>query len=410
MSDRKLVVLGIPWDVDTEGLREYMTKFGELEDCIVMKERSTGRSRGFGYVTFATIEDAKAALASEHFLGNRMLEVKIATPKEEMRTSSKKVTRIFVARIPPSVTEAAFRSHFEKYGDITDLYMPKDPTTKGHRGIGFITFANADSPTIDLRKIEGLALGGVRSAPGPLRLHEIWSQETGYDLGNSSLCPNVKGLKRMRSSIQCLQKLLYCMCSVFLKAVDDLMVETHELGGSTVVVDRATPKEEDFRPISRMPQGGGGYGAYNAYINAATRYAALGAPTLYDHPGSMRGGTSGMGKKIFVGRLPQEASAEDLRQYFGRFGRILDVYVPKDPKRTGHRGFGFVTFADDGVADRVARRSHEICGHQVAIDSATPIDDAGPSGNFMMNNPEPFGMVDQCALMAGCMGAWILMM
>lgn len=36
-----------------------------------------------------------------------------------------------------------------------------------------------------------------------------------------------------------------------------------------------------------------------------------------------------MGKKIFVGRLPQEASSEDLRQYFGRFGRILDVYVPK---------------------------------------------------------------------------------
>lgn len=37
----------------------------------------------------------------------------------------------------------------------------------------------------------------------------------------------------------------------------------------------------------------------------------------------------GMGKKIFVGRLPQEASVEDLRHYFGRFGRILDVYVPK---------------------------------------------------------------------------------
>lgn len=36
-----------------------------------------------------------------------------------------------------------------------------------------------------------------------------------------------------------------------------------------------------------------------------------------------------MGRKIFVGRLPQEASAEDLRQYFGRFGRIVDVYVPK---------------------------------------------------------------------------------
>lgn len=324
----KLVVLGIPWDVDTEGLRQYMSKFGELEDCIVMKERSSGRSRGFGYVTFSSAEDAKTALESEHILGNRTLEVKVATPREEMRQPAKKATRIFVARIPPSVTEATFRSYFESYGEITDLYMPKDQGSKGHRGIGFITFESADS-------------------------------------------------------------------------VDTIMAETHELGGSTVVVDRATPKDEDSRypPPSRVPQGG--YGAYNAYISAATRYAALGAPTLYDYPASgygrgfygppARGMGSGMGKKIFVGRLPQEASVDDLRQYFGRFGRILDVYIPKDPKRTGHRGFGFVTFADDGVAERVSRRTHEILGQEVAIDSATPLDDAGPAGSYVDPPVEPYG-------------------
>lgn len=38
----------------------------------------------------------------------------------------------------------------------------------------------------------------------------------------------------------------------------------------------------------------------------------------------------------------------------------------QDPKRSGHRGFGFVTFAEDGVADRVARRSHEILGQPVS--------------------------------------------
>ncbi|KAI4385118.1 hypothetical protein MLD38_003177 [Melastoma candidum] len=317
--DRKLVVLGIPWEVDTEGLRDYMHKFGEIEDCIVMKERSTGRSRGFGYVTFATEKDAKNALSSEHLLGNRMLEVKVATPKEEMRQPMRKATRIFVARIPPSVTESAFRSHFVKFGEITDLYMPKDHATKAHRGIGFITFASSDS-------------------------------------------------------------------------VDSLMNETHELGDSTVVVDRATPKEDDFRPISRVPKSG--YGAYDAYISAATRYAALGAPTLYDHPSSFYGrgdhdSAHGMGRKIFVGRLPQEATADDLRQYFGRFGRISDAYVPKDPKRSGHRGFGFVTFVDDGVAERVSRRSHEICGHEVAIDSATPLDDAGVGPSYVMSHPVP---------------------
>ncbi|CAI0430221.1 unnamed protein product [Linum tenue] len=322
--ERKLVVLGIPWEVDTDGLRDYMSKFGDLEDCIVMKERSSGRSRGFGYVTFASMEDAKNALESEHYMGKRMLEVKVATPKEEMRAPAKKVTRIFVARIPPSVTEGSFRSHFERYGDIIDLYMPKDHSSKTHRGIGFITFDSAES-------------------------------------------------------------------------VDSLMADTHELGGSTIVVDRATPKEDDFRPAGRVPAAAahGGYGAYNAYISAATRYAALGAPTLYDHPGPLYGRAEppsrAVGKKIFVGRLPQEATAEDLRLYFGRFGHIMDVYVPKDPKRSGHRGFGFVTFSEDGVADRVSRRSHEICGHQVAIDSATPLDDAGPSTSYVMPGAEALG-------------------
>ncbi|MFS8030949.1 putative nucleotide-binding alpha-beta plait domain superfamily, RNA-binding domain superfamily [Helianthus anomalus] len=43
---------------------------------------------------------------------------------------------------------------------------------------------------------------------------------------------------------------------------------------------------------------------------------------------------------------------------------MLNNYVIK---RSGHRGFGFVTFAEDGVADRVSRRSHEICGQQVLV-------------------------------------------
>ncbi|KAF5752901.1 hypothetical protein HS088_TW01G00819 [Tripterygium wilfordii] len=151
---------------------------------------------------------------------------------------------------------------------------------------------------------------------------------------------------------------------------------------------RESVVEDDFRPVSRMSQGG--YGADNAYLSAATRYAALDAPTLYDHPGESSRGMSS--KKIFVGRLPPEATTEDLHQYFGRFGRIIDVYVSKVGQQlSGHRGFGFVTFAEEVVADRVSRRSHEILGQPVALDSATPVGDTGPSENFMMNVPESCG-------------------
>jgi RNA-binding protein Musashi len=218
-----------------------------------------------------------------------------------------------------------FNRHFETFGEIIDLYMPKELGSKDHRGIGFVTFRSAE-------------------------------------------------------------------------CVDNLMQETHEIDGSTVVVDRATPKQdEDVRhPPRRAVQGDGGYGSYNAYITAATRYAALGVPTLYDHPGPAYGrgylNEPIPSKKIFVGRLPQEANTDDLWDYFGRFGRIVDAYIPKDPKRSGHRGFGFVTFAEDGVADRVARRSHEILGHEVAVDSAAPVEGGGSRGGGGYMEPSgPYG-------------------
>jgi RNA-binding protein Musashi len=69
-----------------------------------------------------------------------MLEVKVATPREEMKPPAKKITRVFVARIPPIVTDEMFRSYFEKYGALTDAYMPKDLASKAHRGIGFVTY------------------------------------------------------------------------------------------------------------------------------------------------------------------------------------------------------------------------------------------------------------------------------
>lgn len=59
--------------------------------------------------------------------------------------SPPRTTRIFVARIPPTVTETQFRSYFEAFGKLQDAYMPKDHSKQGFRGIGFVTFATPDS-------------------------------------------------------------------------------------------------------------------------------------------------------------------------------------------------------------------------------------------------------------------------
>lgn len=79
-------------------------------------------------------------------------------------------------------------------------------------------------------------------------------------------------------------------------------------------------------------------------------------------------------KKMFVGRVPVEATAEDLHAYFSQFGWVLDVYLPKDAKKISHRGFGFVTFSDEASAARVARLRHYLFGREIAVESASPSD------------------------------------
>ena len=59
-------------------------------------------------------------------------------------THPNRTTRIFVARIPPTVQDAQFRSYFEQFGRVQDAYMPKDAFKQAHRGIGFVTYATAE--------------------------------------------------------------------------------------------------------------------------------------------------------------------------------------------------------------------------------------------------------------------------
>lgn len=60
----KLFVGSLDYSVTTDELRELFAQFGEVTDCIVLVDKFTGRSKGFGFVTFATAEQADAAVAA----------------------------------------------------------------------------------------------------------------------------------------------------------------------------------------------------------------------------------------------------------------------------------------------------------------------------------------------------------
>lgn len=61
--------------------------------------------------------------------------------------------------------------------------------------------------------------------------------------------------------------------------------------------------------------------------------------------------------KVFIGRCTEDLTAEDLRDYFGKFGEVTDVFIPKP-----FRAFSFVTFLDPDVAQSLCGEDHIIKG------------------------------------------------
>lgn len=196
----KLFIGGISWDTNEERLREYFKSFGEVVEAVIMKDRTTGRARGFGFVVFADPAVAERVVKEKHTIDGRTVEAKKAVPREDQNLLNKsnssihgspgptRTKKIFVGGLPSTVTESDFRKYFEQFGNITDVVVMYDHHTQRPRGFGFITFDTEE-------------------------------------------------------------------------AVDKVLVNTfHELNGKLVEVKKAVPKEQSPGPSVRSPFGGYNYG------------------------------------------------------------------------------------------------------------------------------------------------------
>lgn len=143
LEQRKVVVLGVPWQTDDLTVQQHFRAYGPVDEAQIMREKYSGKSRGFGFVTFRHTGDALKAVSAEHVIDGRKCEAKFALP--EGKVGSARTTRIFVARIPAAVSDGQFRQYFEQYGVCQDCYMPKDPSKTGHRGIGFVTYSSPEA-------------------------------------------------------------------------------------------------------------------------------------------------------------------------------------------------------------------------------------------------------------------------
>lgn len=83
----KVYVGNLPWSVDHAKLVELFSPFGEIEEAIIITDKFSGRSKGFGFVTYKDEESAKKAIAemNEKDIEGRNLKVNESKPMDPDR-------------------------------------------------------------------------------------------------------------------------------------------------------------------------------------------------------------------------------------------------------------------------------------------------------------------------------------
>ncbi|KAL1837945.1 hypothetical protein VTJ49DRAFT_3240 [Mycothermus thermophilus] len=135
-NGRKMFIGGLNWETTDQSLRDYFSQFGEVLECTVMRDGATGRSRGFGFLTFKDPKTVNIVMVKEHYLDGKIIDPKRAIPRDEQEKTSK----IFVGGVSQETTDHEFREYFSQFGRVVDATLMMDKDTGRPRGFGFVTF------------------------------------------------------------------------------------------------------------------------------------------------------------------------------------------------------------------------------------------------------------------------------
>ena len=150
---QKLFVGGLNRSTSDETVKEYFEKYGELTDCVVIRDPSKN-SRGFGYVTFSDYHCTFAVLNEKkdkgHNIDGKDVEVKRAIPRDDSNPiSHTKTKKIFIGGLKKDVEESEVQDEIEKVlegsGTVVKIDLIRDKESQELRGFGFIDFEDEDT-------------------------------------------------------------------------------------------------------------------------------------------------------------------------------------------------------------------------------------------------------------------------
>ena len=362
-SDTRLFVGMLEYDTTDESLRDYFEQFGELTDYVVMKFPDSRRCKGFGFVTFKDPRMLVNCLNRQpHKLNGKTMQLKRATLRDDRKGGgtgggrSKEAfgpesdTRLFVGMLDYDTSVETLKYYFEQFGELTDYVIMKYPDTMKSKGFGFVTFRKPEMLEACIRsqphKLDGKTVQLKRATPRDEERNGS-EQTRSEDVKFDSESKIMRKLFIGRLDYQTTEVELRSHFEQFGELVECVLMKFHDSGKSRgfgfVTYDKASQLEDCQAARPHV------IGGKTVETKRATPRADADKP---EAQASVR--------KIFIGGLNDEMKDNDIREYFSKFGKVVNVEQMRWSDTGRKRGFGFVEFDDYDAVDKVVLVSSHV--------------------------------------------------
>lgn len=137
-----MFVGGLSWTTTAENLKNYFAPYGDVEECLVMYDRVTMRSRGYGYIKFKEAASVAQVMRTRpHIVDGKQIDPKPCCPRGMEKMI--KQCKVFLGGLPLDADEQAVKDFFEGFGKVVEAQVMYNVDKKRSRG----TFCLPCSPS-----------------------------------------------------------------------------------------------------------------------------------------------------------------------------------------------------------------------------------------------------------------------
>lgn len=365
----ELFVRSIPADVTSDQLGEFFSDFAPVKHSVVVMDKDTGESKRFGFVAFATPEDALTAKergAKVQIQPSRYLQIDTAKPRNrgddtlkdpvDQSEREKRKPRLLIRNCPWSLRNPRdLEKLFSKYGKVVDAYIPRGPNNR-MSGFAFVTMKRKKHAKRAIEESQGLKIHDREVSVSFAVEKSKWvnrgensniedeEEESESESESESDDESAGDSAGLEPASQNGDKSLH--------ELDEIPLEDELNSASDQDLGKDESDEEDEAVDQALDNSG----------DEASLASPKKSPTFKNND-----------QTIFVRNVPYDADAASLKEHFEQFGTVAYAIPVMDKAKNQPKGTAFVAFT------KVA--SFEACvqsAPQVSSSSLLVPDDVDP--------------------------------